>query len=83
MQFGTLVNAVKGQIVLFPHYVSRVGWRVVRVRDRRNDFLEPDTYRRRPEVLRSQSYVVLRNVVTGHLWTRYFAESIPCMLVDD
>lgn len=83
MQFGTLLNAVKGQVVLFPTYVSRVGWRVVTVRDRRTNPLEVDTYRRRPENLRSQSYVVLRNLNSGRLWTRYFAENIPCMLVDN
>lgn len=82
MLFGTLLNAVKGQVVLFPHYVSRCGWRVVCVRDRRNAPLKVDTYRRRSENIRSQCYVVVRSIVTGRLRTFYHAENVQCLLVD-
>jgi len=82
MQFGTLLGAVKDQVVLFPHYISRCGWRVVRVRDVRKNPLEPDTFRRRPDRIRSQSYVVLRSVATGRFMTFYRAENVQCLLLD-
>lgn len=82
MQFGTLMNAVKGQVVLFPHYVSMHGWKVVEIRDRRSNPLLPDTYRRRPDRIRSQCFARLRNVATGRFMTFYRAENVQCLLLD-
>ncbi len=82
MLFGSILSAVKGNVVLFPSYVSSGSWVVVRVRDRRNDPLLPDTYRRRPENLRSQCYAVVRNLKTGRLRTFYSAETLPCFCVE-
>lgn len=80
MRYGNLLTAVKGDTVLFANVHSLQSWRVVKVRDRRNDPLLPDTYRRRPENVRSTSYVVLRNARSGRLRTVYNAECMNAVI---
>lgn len=83
MLFGTLLNANVGDSVVLANSNSFRTFKVVSVRDRRDTPLYADTYRRRPLNVRSQGLVTLRDVKTGRLQSRYFAENIPAMIVTD
>jgi hypothetical protein len=76
MKFGNLMNTRPGDVVLLANHNSFQVFRVVRVRDRRDEPLLADTYRRRPLNIRSQGSVTLRDTRSGRLQTRYFAENI-------
>jgi hypothetical protein len=80
MRYGSLISAKRGDVVLMASANSLQTWRVVEVRDVRDARLSPDTFRLRPELVRSTHSVLLRNAKTGRLRTQYHANTINAVI---
>lgn len=81
MEFGKLMNCKRDDVVVLANTVNGFLWRVLKVRDRRQQPLLPQSVQAKPELFRSTCYAVLQNNVNGHIRTVYHAEHVPCMVV--
>jgi sortase (surface protein transpeptidase) len=81
--FGKLLDVKAGDRVRFADIHSTDTFKVVKVRDRRDNPLLPNTYRRRNQVVRSTAYAVLYNLSAKRLRTVYGAENLNVLTVSD
>lgn len=83
MRHAMLTDAIRGDVVTFPAMVNVRTFKVLKVRDRMAEGLQGDTIRRRPLNIRSRFNVLLQDTRTGRLQTRYYAENISALILEN